>query len=96
MATGGDEAFAGYQRYYADQIADTYKMMPALVRHRVFDGIFQALPVQTDRPMERSPVMALRQLSQAADLSHSASVVRWGGTSVKPRSGGSTMTTCAR
>jgi len=75
---GGDEAFAGYQRYYGDLIADAYRLVPDFLRLGVFDRILQALPVQADRPMERSHIMALRQLAQAADMSHAASVVRWG------------------
>jgi asparagine synthase (glutamine-hydrolysing) len=76
---GGDEAFAGYQRYYADRIADAYRLVPGLLRHGAVDRLLRKLPVQTDRPMERSYMMALRQLAQAADLSHAASIVRWGG-----------------
>jgi asparagine synthase (glutamine-hydrolysing) len=76
---GGDEAFAGYQRYYADLIADAYRVVPRFLRHGVIDRALHALPVQADRPMERSPIMALRRLSQAANLSHAASIVRWGG-----------------
>jgi asparagine synthase (glutamine-hydrolysing) len=75
---GGDEAFAGYQRYYGDRIADLYRLVPAWLRHGVLDPFLRALPIQSDRPMERSPVMALRRLSQAADLSHASSIVRWG------------------
>jgi asparagine synthase (glutamine-hydrolysing) len=75
---GGDEAFAGYQRYYGDLIADAYRLMPRFLRHGVTDPVIRALPVQADRPMERSYVMALRQLTRAADLSHSASIARWG------------------
>ena len=76
---GGDEAFAGYQRYYADVIADAYRLVPGFVGHGAIDRLLGALPVQTDRPMERSPIMALRRLAQAADISHAASIVRWGG-----------------
>lgn len=75
---GGDEAFAGYQRYYADVIADVYALVPSVIRCGLLDRIAATLPVQTDRPMERSYVMALRQLSRAAELPHDASVVRWG------------------
>jgi asparagine synthase (glutamine-hydrolysing) len=75
---GGDEAFAGYQRYYGDLIADAYRLVPAFLRHGLLDRGLQALPIQADRPMERSYAMALRQLSRAADVSHAASVVRWG------------------
>jgi asparagine synthase (glutamine-hydrolysing) len=75
---GGDEAFAGYQRYYGDIIADAYRLVPRFLRHGVFDRTLHALPVQADRPMERSHIMALRQLSKAADTSRAASIVRWG------------------
>lgn len=75
---GGDETFAGYQRYYADIIADTYRLVPGFIRHGLTDRALRLLPVRTDRPMERSYVMALRQLTRASDFSHDASVVRWG------------------
>jgi asparagine synthase (glutamine-hydrolysing) len=74
---GGDEAFAGYGRYYGDVIADAYRLVPGLLRRGVFDRVLKALPVQADRPMARSYVMALRQLAQAASMSHAASVIRW-------------------
>ncbi len=75
---GGDEAFAGYQRYYADPIADLYRLVPGVLRQGVVNPVLRSLPVRTDRPIERSYAMAFRQLAQAADLSHAASVVRWG------------------
>lgn len=75
---GGDEAFAGYQRYYADAVADLYRLVPGFLRQGVINPLLRSLPVQADRPIERSYAMALRQLAQAADLSHAASVVRWG------------------
>jgi len=75
---GGDEAFAGYQRYYGDLIADAYRRVPRFLRHSVTNHVLRALPVEADRPMERSYIMSLRQLVRAADISHAASVVRWG------------------
>jgi asparagine synthase (glutamine-hydrolysing) len=74
---GGDEAFAGYQRYYGDLIADLYRLVPGYLRHTVINRVLQVLPVQNDRPPERSKIMALRQLASAAELSNAASVVRW-------------------
>ncbi len=76
---GGDEAFAGYQRYYGDRIADAYRMVPAAIRHGVFDRVLRILPIGVNTPMERNTLMALRQLAQAAEMSHEASIARWGG-----------------
>jgi asparagine synthase (glutamine-hydrolysing) len=74
---GGDEALGGYQRYYADPLADFYRLVPAPLRHRVLDPLLRALPAGSG-PVETSIPMALRHLARAADLPHSASVVRWG------------------
>ncbi len=74
---GGDEAFAGYQRYFGDVYVDIYRMIPAPLRAHVFDRLIYALPVQADRPMERSYAMALRGLARGANVSHAASKVRW-------------------
>lgn len=75
---GGDEAFAGYQRYYADRIADAYRVVPAGIRSYALDPMLALLPVRSDRPIERSYASALRLLTRAARLPHSASIVRWG------------------
>jgi asparagine synthase (glutamine-hydrolysing) len=74
---GGDEAFGGYQRYYADPLADLYRCVPAALRHGVLDPLLRALPAGGG-PVETSIPTALRHLARAADLPHSASVVRWG------------------
>jgi asparagine synthase (glutamine-hydrolysing) len=75
---GGDEAFAGYQRYFADPVADAYRAIPQTVRGAVLDPILAALPVRHDVPLERSYTGALRLLPRAARVSHGASVLRWG------------------
>jgi len=74
---GGDEAFAGYQRYFADPYVDLYRLVPGFLRHGVIDPIIRQLPVQADRPMEQSVTAALRGLARGADVSHAASKVRW-------------------
>lgn len=75
---GGDEAFAGYQRYFADPIADIYRCIPSFIRSKFLDRLLSALPVDSEKPAETNRVMALRRLALAAELPHSASVVRWG------------------
>jgi asparagine synthase (glutamine-hydrolysing) len=75
---GGDEAFGGYQRYYADPLADLYRLLPQALRHGVIDRLLRALPVQSGKPVESSIATALRHLTRAADLPVGASIVRWG------------------
>jgi len=75
---GGDEAFAGYQRYFADAIADAYALVPLPIRSRAFDPLLRLLPAGGGRPIERSYTSAVRLVARAARLSHAASVVRWG------------------
>jgi len=75
---GGDEAFGGYQRYYADPVADLYRLVPAALRHGVFDRLLRAVPVQSGKPVETSIATALHHLTRAADLPVGASIVRWG------------------
>jgi asparagine synthase (glutamine-hydrolysing) len=74
---GGDEAFGGYQRYYADPLADLYRLVPSSLRHGIFDRLAGLLP-RGSGPVESSIPTALRHLTRAADLPVSASVVRWG------------------
>ena len=75
---GGDEAFGGYQRYYADPVADLYRLVPGALRHGLFDRLLRAVPVQSGQPVESSIATALHHLTRAADLPVGASIVRWG------------------
>ncbi len=75
---GGDEAFAGYQRYYADALADLYGLVPNLLRQKVLDPVWHKFPESGTQPLERNWLAALRRLSQAACLPREASILRWG------------------
>ncbi len=75
---GGDEAFGGYQRYFADPLADIYRLVPEFVRHGLIDRLLRSLPTESGKPVERSVVTALRHLTRAADLPVGASIIRWG------------------
>jgi len=75
---GGDEAFGGYQRYFADPVADAYARVPLGIREYAFDPLLRLLPAGGNRPIERSYTSAVRLVARAARLSHAASVVRWG------------------
>jgi asparagine synthase (glutamine-hydrolysing) len=74
---GGDEAFAGYQRYFGDLYVDLYRKIPGPLRRRVLRPLIDRLPTQADRPMEQSYTAALRGLARGAEVSHAASKVRW-------------------
>ena len=74
---GGDEAFAGYQRYFGDRYVDIYRLIPGPLRRHVLRPLIDRLPTQADRPMEQSYTAALRGLARGAEVSHAASKVRW-------------------
>jgi asparagine synthase (glutamine-hydrolysing) len=74
---GGDEAFAGYQRYFADRYANALRLVPAVFR-RLGARLADCIPTRDDLPMERRRLSALRSLFRAAEYPRSASIVRWG------------------
>lgn len=74
---GGDEFFGGYSRYWGDALADAYSTVPGPLR-RGLDRALHVLPVRSNKRVENNFVQALRQLSQAATLPRSASIIRWG------------------
>lgn len=46
---GGDESFAGYERYIADKLAGYYEKLPAFIREKVIRASLSLLPHQEDR-----------------------------------------------
>jgi asparagine synthase (glutamine-hydrolysing) len=74
---GGDEAFAGYQRYFADRYANALHLFPSALR-RLGERLATFLPTRDDLPMERRRLSALGTLFRAAEYPPSASIVRWG------------------
>lgn len=42
--TGGDELFAGYERYRGALVAERYRRIPRLVRHGLIDPVIRSLP----------------------------------------------------
>jgi asparagine synthase (glutamine-hydrolysing) len=46
---GGDESFAGYERYLADKLAGYYRLVPRLIREKMIRKVVDALPYSTNR-----------------------------------------------
>jgi asparagine synthase (glutamine-hydrolysing) len=46
---GGDESFAGYERYIADRLATYYEKLPAFLRETIIKQLINLLPYQENR-----------------------------------------------
>ncbi len=75
---GGDETYAGYQRYRLDKLARYYAMIPAPLRRYFLEQIFKLLPESTNVPIEKNWVVGLKRLRQVTSISEKASLIRWG------------------
>jgi asparagine synthase (glutamine-hydrolysing) len=75
---GGDEAFAGYQRYWLDPWANYYSRLPSLVIKNIVPGVVSRLSEQMDRPVGGSWVNGLKRLQQIPQIDPRASILRWG------------------
>lgn len=75
---GGDEMFAGYQRYVLDPLADWYARLPHAVTQRFVPWLATKLPARGDVPVEADWRAGIARLAQAARVPRAASLVRWG------------------
>lgn len=75
---GGDEAFAGYQRYWLDPWANRYAQLPAFITKKLAPAVMRALPDRSDRPVGGSLVNGLKRLEQLTAIDRRASLLRWG------------------
>jgi asparagine synthase (glutamine-hydrolysing) len=71
---GGDEAFAGYQRYAAMSIAQKYASLPATLRDSVISNVVRALPGFDAR---QNPVRKAKRFIAAASLPPVERYLRW-------------------
>jgi asparagine synthase (glutamine-hydrolysing) len=71
---GGDESFAGYERYAAMQLAQKYHRLPALLRESVLEQAVSLIPTSESR---RSRVRDAKRFLQAASLSKVERYLRW-------------------
>ena len=73
---GGDEAFAGYERYVAMVMAERYQTIPAMLRRRLIDPVVRAMPEPANA---RSRLGRLRRFLSAAGRERSERYLRWSG-----------------
>lgn len=71
---GGDESFAGYERYAAMQLAQRYQRFPAALRESVFERALSFVPTSESR---RSRVRDAKRFLQAASLPKVDRYLRW-------------------
>jgi asparagine synthase (glutamine-hydrolysing) len=71
---GGDESFAGYERYAAMRLAERYHRIPAVLREAVVRQAIELLPSSETR---RSRIRDMKRFIQAASLPKVERYLRW-------------------
>ena len=71
---GGDESFAGYERYLADKLADYYRLIPRFLREGFIRKTIEILPYSTDR---RSFLRRLKRFVKGISEIPERRYVRW-------------------
>ena len=71
---GGDESFAGYERYAAMRLAERYHRLPALLRETIVEQAVSLLPTSEIR---RSRVRDAKRFLTAASLPKVERYLRW-------------------
>jgi len=71
---GGDESFAGYERYAAMRLAEKYHRIPAVLRDRV---LRQAIELMPSSETERGRIRDVKRFVEAASLPKVERYLRW-------------------
>ncbi|HEX8709487.1 MAG TPA: asparagine synthase (glutamine-hydrolyzing) [Pyrinomonadaceae bacterium] len=71
---GGDECFAGYERYAAMRLAERYRRLPGALREGVIKQAFNLLP---SSELRRSRIRSVKRFLQAASLPPVERYLRW-------------------
>jgi asparagine synthase (glutamine-hydrolysing) len=71
---GGDECFAGYERYAAMRLAERYRKLPALMREGI---IRQAVNLLPSSELRRSRVRSVKRFLHSASLPPVERYLRW-------------------
>ncbi|MEX2143241.1 MAG: asparagine synthase (glutamine-hydrolyzing) [Anaerolineales bacterium] len=74
---GGDESFAGYQRYWLDGYADRYLRLPGLVTRKLVPSLAAMLPDKSTGPVGSSLGSGIKRLPQLTEVDPRASLLRW-------------------
>jgi asparagine synthase (glutamine-hydrolysing) len=75
---GGDESFAGYQRYWLDPWADRYAALPAVLTRRLIPWLVQPLSAAGAGPVGSNLIDGVKRLRQTVETDRRASILRWG------------------
>ncbi|HVF87797.1 MAG TPA: asparagine synthase (glutamine-hydrolyzing) [Pyrinomonadaceae bacterium] len=71
---GGDECFAGYERYAAMRLAETYRKLPRLMRRPLIEEAVELLPASE---LRRTRLRSLKRFVKAAGLPATERYLRW-------------------
>ena len=71
---GGDESFAGYERYAAMKLAENYQRIPATLRKQFIERAVALLP---SSELKRSRFRDLKRFLRAAELPKTERYLRW-------------------
>lgn len=71
---GGDESFAGYERYAAMKLAERYQRIPSLIRKQFIEKTFRLLP---SSELKRSRIRDVKRFIKAAELAKTERYFRW-------------------
>jgi asparagine synthase (glutamine-hydrolysing) len=71
---GGDECFAGYERYAAMRLAEKYNRVPNALRQSLIGRAFEMLPAAANN---RTPVGRVKRFMRAAALPKVERYLRW-------------------
>jgi len=74
---GGDEDFAGYQRYRLDPLANAYLRAPHFLTRKLIPSITRLLPDNSNQPVGQSFVNGLKRLELLPEIDSRASILRW-------------------
>lgn len=74
---GGDEALAGYQRYWLDPLASLYLRAPRWLTRNAIPALGRKLRADFSKPTGQSAVDGIKRLGRLVDVDPRASMLRW-------------------